>query len=89
MGELIRSFNWSATSLGSPDKWPAALKQMVSMMLTTKFPVLICWGKDYIQLYNDSFCLLTAPPNILKLWAAAPKAHMPKYGILSVLCLPK
>ncbi len=55
MGELIRSLDWSATSLGSPDNWPPALKQTVSMMLTTNFPVLICWGEDYIQLYNDSF----------------------------------
>jgi PAS domain S-box-containing protein len=55
MGELIRSVNWAATALGSPDKWPGALKQTVSMMLTTNFPVLICWGKDYTQLYNDSF----------------------------------
>lgn len=25
------------------------------MMLKTNFPVLICWGPDYIQLYNDAF----------------------------------
>ncbi|MES3017243.1 MAG: PAS domain S-box protein [Bacteroidota bacterium] len=55
MGELIRSFDWSVSPLGSPDKWPSALKQTVSMMLTTTFPVLICWGDDYIQLYNDAF----------------------------------
>ena len=55
MGELVRSVDWSATSLGSPDNWPSALKQTVSMMFTTNFPVLICWGEDYIQLYNDSF----------------------------------
>ncbi|MFI5160125.1 MAG: PAS domain S-box protein [Sphingobacteriales bacterium] len=55
MGKLIRSTDWSATSLGHPVQWPSALKQMMSMMLTVKFPVLICWGKDYIQFYNDSF----------------------------------
>ncbi|MFB9844914.1 PAS domain S-box protein [Mucilaginibacter ginsenosidivorans] len=55
MGELMRSINWSATSLGDPAFWPSALKQMVSMMLTVNFPVLVCWGSDYIQLYNDSF----------------------------------
>jgi PAS domain S-box-containing protein len=55
MGELLRSIDWSATPLGPPAKWPPALKQTVSMMLTTIFPVLICWGKDYIQLYNDAF----------------------------------
>ena len=25
------------------------------MMLKTNFPTLICWGSDYIQLYNDAF----------------------------------
>src|ERR1700759_3549586 len=55
MGELIRSIDWSVTDLGSPQLWPSALKQMVSMMLTTKFPVLICWGENYTQLYNDAF----------------------------------
>jgi len=55
MGELIRSLDWSLTGLGAPGTWPVSLKQMVSMMLTTRLPVLICWGKDYIQLYNDAF----------------------------------
>lgn len=55
MGELIRSIDWSATQLGKPEAWPPALKQTVSMMLATTFPVLICWGKNYIQLYNDAF----------------------------------
>lgn len=55
MGQLIRSFNWAANSLGSPAHWPVALKQAVSMMLKNSFPVLICWGPDYIQLYNDAF----------------------------------
>ena len=55
MGELLRSIDWSATAIGPAAGWPAALKQTVSMMLTTTFPVLICWGADYIQLYNDAF----------------------------------
>lgn len=56
MGKLIRSMDWCATSLGTPEQWPAALRHSVGMMLSTKFPVLICWGKEeYIQLYNDSF----------------------------------
>ena len=55
MGELIRSFNWKTTPLGAPEQWPAALKQTVSMMLATTFPMLICWGDAYVQLYNDAF----------------------------------
>jgi len=55
MGSQIRSIDWNQTNLGSPEHWPSALKQTVSMMFTTGFPVLICWGRDYIQLYNDNF----------------------------------
>jgi two-component system sensor histidine kinase VicK len=55
MGELIRSLNWAETGLGLPENWPAALKQTVSMMLTSTFPILICWGENYLQLYNDAF----------------------------------
>jgi PAS domain S-box-containing protein len=55
MGELIRAIDWDTNPLGSPANWPVALKQAVSMMLKNSFPVLICWGSDYIQLYNDAF----------------------------------
>jgi PAS domain S-box-containing protein len=55
MGDLIRSFNWSATALGNPDNWPLPLRQAISMMFTINFPMLICWGEEYIQLYNDNF----------------------------------
>jgi PAS domain S-box-containing protein len=55
MGAMIRAFNWAANPLGGPATWPVALKQTVNLLLTTPFPVLICWGEDYIQLYNDAF----------------------------------
>ena len=55
MGKLIRSTDWASTTLGPPVNWPVALKQTASMMLKNNFPVLICWGPDFIQLYNDAF----------------------------------
>ncbi|WP_025146824.1 ATP-binding protein [Pedobacter jeongneungensis] len=55
MGSLIRAYNWESSPLGNPDQWDSALKSMVSMMLSTHFPILICWGTEYIQLYNDAF----------------------------------
>ncbi|WCT10396.1 ATP-binding protein [Mucilaginibacter jinjuensis] len=55
MGEMIRKFDWSKTSLGPPEQWPVELKNMTSMLLTNAFPVLICWGDDFIQIYNDAF----------------------------------
>lgn len=55
MGKLIRAFDWAGTPLGNPETWPSALRYSVNMLLNTSFPVLICWGEEYIQLYNDAF----------------------------------
>lgn len=55
MGNMIRSFDWAATPAGDPATWPIALKLNVSNLLAADFPMLICWGKNYTQLYNDAF----------------------------------
>ena len=55
-GALLRSHDWSATSLGMPGGWPQALKTLVGVMLGSQQPMLIVWGPDYITLYNDGFC---------------------------------
>jgi PAS domain-containing protein len=55
MGQLIRSIDWYNNPLGEPSGWPVALKGAASMMLKNNLPVLICWGPDFIQLYNDAF----------------------------------
>lgn len=55
MGELMRSKDWSKTSIGNPDSWPQSLRTMVSVMLNNPFGMYIAWGNDYTQLYNDAF----------------------------------
>ncbi|MEO5946346.1 MAG: PAS domain S-box protein [Chitinophagaceae bacterium] len=55
MGELIRSFDWSKTAVGSPDTWPQSLHIAVRIMLDCPFGMYIAWGKEYIQLYNDGY----------------------------------
>jgi len=55
MGELIRSFDWSKTTVGSPDTWPQSLRIAVNIMLDCPFGMYIAWGNDYIQLYNDGY----------------------------------
>ncbi|HEU4727967.1 MAG TPA: ATP-binding protein [Kofleriaceae bacterium] len=54
-GDLIAEIDWSATSLGPVAAWPAALKATVANMLHTRQPMLLFWGPDLVQLYNDSF----------------------------------
>lgn len=55
MGELIRSMDWSATPLGPPSGWPQSLRTSVSLCLSSTFPILVCWGPDDIQIYNDAY----------------------------------
>lgn len=52
---LIDQFNWQQTALGNKSFWPAALKVMVNTCLCSRFPVLILWGEDMVQLYNDAY----------------------------------
>lgn len=55
MASLIKNFDWSQTSVGAMEQWPQSLKTMVSMILSSKFPMFIWWGEDLIQFYNDAY----------------------------------
>jgi len=55
MGELIRNMDWSATPLGPLSGWPQSLRTSVSLCLSSTFPILVCWGPDDIQIYNDAY----------------------------------
>ncbi|QXV64362.1 PAS domain-containing sensor histidine kinase [Mucilaginibacter sp. 21P] len=55
MGERIRTFDWSATTLGTPDTWPQSLLLTVSTMLRSRFPMFLFWGRHHIQFYNDAY----------------------------------
>jgi two-component system sensor histidine kinase VicK len=55
MGELIRSANWSASSLGTPDTWPDSLRSAVSLSINSGFPIAIYWGTNFTLIYNDAW----------------------------------
>ena len=55
MGALMRGLDWSTTPLGPPDQWSASLRMMVSLLLANRFPLILGWGPQYIQIYNDAY----------------------------------
>jgi signal transduction histidine kinase len=55
MAERIRSYDWSATPFGEPFAWPQSLQVSLSLALSSSFPMLLMWGSDLIQFYNDAF----------------------------------
>ncbi len=55
MGELMRTKNWSVTSIGNPDKWPQSLLTTLNIILNCKFPMFLWWGPELICFYNDAY----------------------------------
>ncbi|SES98964.1 ATP-binding response regulator [Stigmatella erecta] len=55
MGKLIRAMDWSRTPLGPVESWPQSLRTTVSLCLSSTFPILIAWGPEHVQIYNDSY----------------------------------
>lgn len=55
MARLIREKDWSLTPVGAAQNWSPALRMIVSMLLANRFPLLLWWGPDYIQFYNDAY----------------------------------
>jgi len=61
MAARTLSFDWSTTSLGPAERWPAALKSALSIVLNSHQPMFIWWGPDLIQFYNDAYRTTMGP----------------------------
>jgi len=55
LGALMREKDWSSSPLGPPDSWPQSLRTVVGLLLQSRFPMFVAWGKDLAFLYNDSY----------------------------------
>jgi signal transduction histidine kinase len=55
LGELLRGYDWARTPLGEPDTWPQSLRMAIRIMLTSRQPIWIGWGKELTYFYNDPY----------------------------------
>ncbi|MCC5647349.1 response regulator [Nostoc sp. CHAB 5824] len=55
MGGLMRSHDWSLSALGSVETWTQSLRTIVRLVLNSRFPMVIWWGKELVLLYNDAW----------------------------------
>ena len=55
MGERIRNFDWSKTSLGPLERWPQSLVTSLQIMLASRQPIWVGWGVELINFYNDPY----------------------------------
>src|SRR5690349_11968594 len=56
MGQLVRSRDWSQTPVGPMHDWSPTLRATLRFLLANRFPMLLWWGPDYVQFYNDAYC---------------------------------
>ncbi|MBV8086122.1 MAG: response regulator [Chloroflexi bacterium] len=55
MGARMRAYDWAATPVGAVEAWPQSLRTAVSMMLASGYPMLMTWGPQFVQFYNDAY----------------------------------
>ncbi|RKI67284.1 PAS domain-containing protein [Corallococcus sp. AB049A] len=58
LGALCRAKDWSTHPMGPVEGWPQSLKTAVSMVLGSQFPLIVLWGPELYQFYNDGYRLL-------------------------------
>jgi signal transduction histidine kinase/PAS domain-containing protein len=55
MGALIRRTDWALTPLGPAHLWPQSLRTSLSIMLESRFAMVVAWGPDFRFFYNDPY----------------------------------
>ncbi|HTF81025.1 MAG TPA: ATP-binding protein [Cytophagales bacterium] len=55
MAQRINRLDWSQTSVGAMNTWPQSLKATIKTLLGSRYPMILLWGEDLIQIYNDAY----------------------------------
>ncbi len=55
MGALMRATDWRQTPFGPVTDWPQSLRTAVSIMLESRFAMVVAWGPDFRFFYNDRY----------------------------------
>jgi PAS domain S-box-containing protein len=75
MRARIEAFDWAATPLGPRQRWSASLRFAVDMVVASRFPTALRWGRDLVLIYNDAYAPMLGErhPKVLgKTFAEAP-----------------
>lgn len=78
MGKRIRAFDWSKTPIGPAESWPRSLNTAVRIMLDSRYPMFVWWGKERINLYNDAYIPVLGKRHP---WALSQPAHQVWYEL--------
>ncbi|TFV90753.1 response regulator [Blastococcus sp. CT_GayMR16] len=54
----MSAYDWASTPIGPIETWPASLRFAVRTVLVSRFPMVLTWGPEYRQFYNDAYAPL-------------------------------
>ncbi|NOK34798.1 response regulator [Corallococcus exercitus] len=58
MHALVRAHAWDASPVGPVASWPTSLKVLVKTLLGSRYPMILTWGPQLTQFYNDAYSLV-------------------------------
>src|SRR5688500_6644711 len=77
MAELCTLYEWTGTSIGCPDDWSPGLRATAAHVLAAPIPMILLWGEDVTQIYNDAYRTLTGAKHP-SVFAAPVKSSWPE-----------
>ncbi|MEN3365541.1 MAG: hypothetical protein V7606_2815 [Burkholderiales bacterium] len=57
-GALVRTLDWSRTSLGPKSQWPQSLRTTVDIVMNSPAAMVLMWGADHVMVYNDAYSII-------------------------------
>ena len=76
---MLRSFDWSPFTEGTPDALPASLRTAIALMLDSSIAMYVVWGPELHFIYNDAYIEIAGdrhPDALMQpLWAVWPDAR--------------
>ena len=58
LAPLSQRLDWQRNPLGDVADWPQSLRTCVQLLMNSPMPMLLLWGQQLTQIYNDSFAVL-------------------------------
>lgn len=55
MAARMRALDWSRTPVGPVETWPQNLRSTVKTLLVSRYPMVLTWGPEFTQFYNDAY----------------------------------
>jgi signal transduction histidine kinase len=55
MHARINAHAWESTPVGPIARWPQSLRATIKTLLGSRYPMILLWGPDLVQIYNEAY----------------------------------